>query len=735
MPREDITNEVIVTAREERYIVICAPFEADSQFAALQTQGIIDAVDSIDTDILAHGIKRVFKSVNKLGKVKMMSYDKLTKEVLPKEFRHPNKTICHDDLLFYINMLGTDYIPKGKMGEGRAACANIMHTYLALESEDAKEQYRNHYISNHDTPEKLKKSINYWKHAPAFIIVPTEEDMTPKDALKLGEYAIELGSMSAEVSERGDDFYTLREDNPMLGFIPSQELRKGHDNANDADAPSYRQFFDVGGADGKYVRTGKDIDCVEDQYNSSDPPQKVSPGAIIDFNAVPLKFITTRQLELWLSIRGCSTCELDREQMETMVRLVRKNKTDALPHFVLRGGGGYRATSIVQPTTANVEWKTRQDMLDEIRGDKCLCLDDDEFMKTFFSNTHNSKRTRCLKHLMGGSYDLRDIKVSSDFKAELLPDSTFFVVEISCAPSQKGLGTEGKIYSTRLVFEQTVNGWILSPTPYSLCGCPVGVLPDCAHRGGAVLLLWAIRNCFGVDIDFDMLIERLPISIHKVATQLHLVSYAYPAIYTKDYQVERGLKEEASSSKDKETTDEDTRNDIDLEEENEREMQEDKKVPTIDVCDEVKRWCNEISLRGAGHRIGTDKSLNACVKAATLNPTAAYNVRKSIRMTNIASLVRQDKQPKTLYGYVCEEYLAGIGDDNVHNQDITNHMSDPYAEIYFATKDDDDDDDDEDSPGEYGCDGDNYYYVQQNSSDDEDYTDDDNEEEGEEDSN
>ena len=213
VPREDITKEVITAARENEYIIICAPFEADSQFVALQNQGIIDLVDSIDTDIVAAGVKRVVQSVTKKGKVKMMSYSKLVEKVLPKEFGlPPNTVLSHEDLIFYVNMLGNDYLPKGKKGDGRAKCREKMKEYLSKTTKEEKQQYIKEYIRNHDTPAQFEKSMFYWVHAPAYLVVPSESQ-SPKDALKSGKYTIELGSMTADTTQRTDDFYVPEEDN------------------------------------------------------------------------------------------------------------------------------------------------------------------------------------------------------------------------------------------------------------------------------------------------------------------------------------------------------------------------------------------------------------------------------------------------------------------------------------------------------------------------------------------
>ncbi len=130
----------------------------------------------------------------------------------------------------------------------------------------------------------------------------------------------------------------------------------------------------------------------------------------------------------------------------------------------------------------------------------------------YSQNTNNAKRLRCLKHLKGGSFDLLDLKVLSKLKSKLMSGKTFFVIEFSCAPFQKGLDTEGKVYYLCLSFCKSKVGWVLMPTPFSLCDCLVRVLNNCAHCKGALLLVWSIQNYFGGK-DFEGL------HVHKYASK------------------------------------------------------------------------------------------------------------------------------------------------------------------------------------------------------------------------
>ena len=85
-------------ARDNNFIVVCSPFEADHQFVALQNQGIIDCVQSTDTDLIGQGIKRVIKQVSQDGKVTIMDHTTLVTKTLPKLFDRPDNPITPDEL-------------------------------------------------------------------------------------------------------------------------------------------------------------------------------------------------------------------------------------------------------------------------------------------------------------------------------------------------------------------------------------------------------------------------------------------------------------------------------------------------------------------------------------------------------------------------------------------------------------------------------------------------------------
>ena len=262
------------------------------------------------------------------------------------------------------------------------------------------------------------------------------------------------------------------------------------------------------------------------------------------------------------------------------------------------------------------------------------------------------------------------------------------------------------------------------PTPHSLCACPVGVLNDCAHRGGALLLIYAIRQCFQ-GIGYDDLMQWLPTNIHAIAGQLYLASHMYPPPYTKDYRVEESIKKKAAAVNADTLLENETDSYIQLEETNDEERAGMKTVPLINLCDEVTQWCNEIKVAaqqrdGAGHKYDVNRAQEACVAAATPNNDPGYRIRKHFRMVNEALSVREGKSPATLCGYIAEDHLSGLCEAERTYTDMQDHYLDPYTQIYpddgsEAMVDDSDHD-------EYNYNGRYHYHDEESDDDDDDYS-------------
>ena len=114
-----------------------------------------------------------------------------------------------------------------------------------------------------------------------------------------------------------------------MGFVPHQKLN--------FDNSIHKDFFNLY----KWSRTGLTFPVISNQKNRQG--ENVFPGSIIDFDAIPVKFIPTKCLEIWLSSRGVPIeRNLAREEIEVKVNSrMKQYDLDALPLCCFRGGGGY----------------------------------------------------------------------------------------------------------------------------------------------------------------------------------------------------------------------------------------------------------------------------------------------------------------------------------------------------------------------------------------------------------
>ena len=694
-PREDILYEVGHGLQRNGIRVVCAAFEADSELIEMENQGIIDAAISIDTDLIGQRMRYTIKKLTLKGDIELMDLIKLLATVLPKHLndglteQSPVAAITLDDLRFFCCMLGTDYLRKGLPGSGPVDCIKCMRNYVSCETAESKQDYINRYQNDHVNTTSFRQCLFAWKHAPAFLIESTEDGVLAKEAYFSGNYRVILGSMSGCTDQCSSLFYQPTEN--KLGFLPEIELRKGHPSPNENNKqPSFCDFFQMR----HWSRTGLALYPVTEQKNRQG--QVVVFGAIIDFEFTLLRHQPTRCLKLWLSGRGVSTSDIkDREQLEDMVHQIDRMETDALPKFVMRGGGEYVANAIFEPKNGtNLEWRRNDDAIAAIRSNSCEGYETPATVDSFFTGQYNSKRLRCLSHLKSGSIDIKDINVTADLVSDLMPRRSFFVIQCSCAPSMKGLGSEGKLYSLRIAFLVNDDGPnTLMPAPFSFCECPVGVGP-CAHKGGLVLVLFIIRNCFRT-LNNDDLTRRMPANIYSVANQCHLVHHIFPAQYSAEYMIQRQIKTNVKASSRRRNLDgnESEVDDLHLEVVNETEGS--LGVPLINICDIVGEWCmtvtQSIRSQGVGHLSTPRLSHQACEAAASPETDVQNLKRRDLRAILENKAVEDNLLPATMHGYWCKHYVRNQLRGHVGNlDDLVQYISYPDKTVYPPGVEDDD---------------------------------------------
>lgn len=697
-PREDIFEEVIRAMREKGRRVVGSPFESDSQIRALYSQCIIDAAITTDTDYIGQGIPYTFTFAEGSGRVIVRVLSKLLKEVLPEKLSQQNRgrvrDINVDDLYFFCNMLGTDYLRHGLPGSGEQDCLRRFVEYLNCSDDIERELYVANYANQHPTQDKFNKSFFFWKNAPAFLVIPNDDNVSPRNAFLSNEYTIQLGNMSGVGCALDDELLEER-----LGFLPHTELRHNHPTTGTDNAPaSLLDFFEI-----KYwSRTGKALDQIAKQRNSQG--EVVVDGALLSFDFVTVPHHPDRCLHTYLSARGVGIDSIeDRSHLEAMVLEIHGYNIDALPKYVMCGGGGYVTNRIFKPNEGeSIMWKRGGDAVDAIRSDELEGYELPETINAFFNDQFNSKRKRVLSHLKSGSIPIEDVQVTTELVTDLLPGKQIFVIQCLCSPSQKGIGTDKKLYCVRLAFARNDLGEVeLLKAPFSLCDCPVGIGP-CAHKGAGVLMIYVTRECLD-DMEYDEVEKHMPANINTVAMQCQLVHHLYPAPYSSEYLIQRDIKK---AVKEKTKNNEPELDGIELEQRNaeervaaqhtnSEETNASSSPPLIDMCQNVQEWCECLRLSveelGGTHLSDPKLSQQACKEAAKLDKDPSYLRRFNIRARRYVAAVAADRAkydandaygclPPTLYGCWAEHYVDHALAPGEGEEEIADHMD--YPDIY-----------------------------------------------------
>ena len=256
-PRDDMYAEVIRIAHEHQVKVVGSPYETDHQMVSLQNQGLSDFAVSTDTDFPLLGIKKWLYSCNMHGSCKFVNLADYL-EALQAEFRCL-RNVTVDHLQVFACLLGNDFIDKIK-----DLRYNTISQYMKLYIDG--ERCIDTILSElqHPTPQLFKRVQFFWKHAPAFFLVPNDRTISAKEAFLARNYNIELRSMSTVEESKNDEFYIPTEQ--KIGFLPKHNLRqlRSIEAESSQKDGTYEEFFDLI----KWSRTGQALDPIVEQTNA-----------------------------------------------------------------------------------------------------------------------------------------------------------------------------------------------------------------------------------------------------------------------------------------------------------------------------------------------------------------------------------------------------------------------------------------------------------------------------------
>ena len=143
------------------------------------------------------------------------------------------------------------------------------------------------------------------------------------------------------------------------------------------------------------------------------------------------------------------------KSLETIQNIIDKIPKNAwpkpFPKKLRVGISGWFEYVIFAPRNERVEaeWKYGEDLLGIIRNLRLIPLMNEQVFTDLFGKRY-SARYRVMKHITGGSVDIRQIKVTQDMICKLEKTWNLVVFQYTSAASQK-LGKQTKPYSVRVV--------------------------------------------------------------------------------------------------------------------------------------------------------------------------------------------------------------------------------------------------------------------------------------------
>ena len=745
--RSDMIYYVLEAVSKNEHLkdkIFCcgAPYEADHQLVSLFNQNIIDYAITTDSDLVCIGADVIIAdSFNrKTGACWKITLPLLLEQMSEKTQKKGTKYTWNSNILHHVAcLLGNDYIKRisgisvskitdfVKEIHGLNEDGIYKHIYdVRTKKSSGKKAER--VVWNEDET-KRRDHVKLWKKAkamfedgPAFLLRPINESETPRDAFFNGSYQIDLGSLrdSSDV-----EWISAKTNDLLLGFHPQEEFRDLMDcnepeveysNTEEKMAALRKECFKLR----RWSKTGEVLKGLKVPVD--DNGNELYFGSIIDFGRIPPLYHTADILKFYLESRQvkCPSRLADIRFMVDKIFNSHGDKLQPIPKILMRGVSGWIKEEVLQirEGKTEMEWMTKDSLLESLEI-SFPSLTENDFATHF--GKRNGTRLRLLKHIQGGSFDLTTIRATYDMVHKLRNEQSLFIIEASCAPSQKLKdGNKDAFHNIRLCLEiDTVDKSFKKflPHPSSICECPNGCI-SCAHIGGGIGYCVALKelrkvlrrrrkeslntvesegsdnNSSGessssdenIHITFEEILNYLPEPVHDLVTLPVPTAYAFPEPGSKKKSKENAFRRSKGMNVKNKKQSRNKRN------KNSRNKGTTTQSDNLMNNEETNGASNNI-LQSQNHRVAAEEAIE--VEAInTLADLREYWEECDFAIDGIVDNSVQDVVPVVENITRWTSYLSDGRDDkgrdlhkkeeiNDHTREMANHES---TDIYLATQ-------------------------------------------------
>ena len=467
-----------------KYVV--APFEADWQLAYMYSQGIIDAIETTDSDfwaLLDHPC--CLMNMNSSDLKGYLCYSDGcsligSNDSIQTRGRSLDKPIHHMTRVGAIiraAVYGNDY-HNGIKGLGEVNLERLITQYK--DDEAGLIQHLTNKYQSFGTTYKWIDGI--YRNAPVFEM---KHDATNSK--------INFSFTGKIVSHEGNDIESWPD---VVGFNPHSLIYK---NFDPDCRPTYNSI-----AMGKWLAAyGKQTALCIVRRDINDVGKELPYGHKLNWK-VPPCYQPEMHLMRWLNVRG-----YQRRPRHNLLRVVNKMRinedqfkvmTEEEAQILLPKSMRYSGLEVLIPSMKTCDWERKNlNILHKVKGG-------DKYIHKIFGK-RNGVRRRALNRLRNGHFyidTLKSAKVKSKAKYGNRRKD-LYIIQCQCLASMRS-----NVYTVNLVINK--NGDFIK-SPYSRCSCAAGNM-FCAHMLGLNLLCQVAKK--HQNWDRNILQEHLPSHVEQV---------------------------------------------------------------------------------------------------------------------------------------------------------------------------------------------------------------------------
>ena len=462
--------EVMKVFTEDGIDFVVAPFEADWQLAYMYNNGIINAIDTTDSDhwaliddpcLLLNVNVSDLKAHVCFGNNCMLRGQELSTQSKGSNLPEPIHGVSRVGAIIRAAVYGNDY------HEGISNVGAKTLEPLFTEYKDDINGLVKHLTSAYPSFTLAYEMLtNIYHHAPVFEMQLTQ---SKQHTTFLGySFTERIISLEGLVADRDDICFWPNK----IGFDPRCSL---YDNYR-GTAEEFPSMLDI--AEGRWFasegKASEDFSICRDKNSNG---EELPFGSMLNFVTCPPCYQPTCDLMRWLSVRG-----YQRRKRHNLLKVVNRMckqegieiMTEEDSRILLPKCIRYSGLEVLLPSITDCVWETKDlTILRRVQGSN-------KYITRIFGK-RNGVRLRALQRLRNGHFyidTLRSTKVSSRVKYGK-PTKKLNVVQCECLASMKS-----DVYRVTIVVNEK-GAYIKAP--YSRCSCAAGNM-FCAHMLGLIMV-------------------------------------------------------------------------------------------------------------------------------------------------------------------------------------------------------------------------------------------------------